>query len=107
MLAVTIWSVGYAFEPGGLDLGTKNMGAKIKYLGVAGLPVSWLLFAIKFVGWEQKFITPRNVLLLCIEPLVVYFLTWTNDLHGLIWSRIHLDASGPLPLRVTTHGFWF
>ena len=107
MLAVAIWCVGYAFEPGGLNFDTKNRGAKIKYLGAAGLPVSWLLFAIKFVGWVQKFVTPRNVLLLCIEPLVVYFPVGTNDLHGLIWGNIYLDSSGPLPLRVTTHGFWF
>ncbi|MGD2269279.1 MAG: histidine kinase N-terminal 7TM domain-containing protein [Desulfobacterales bacterium] len=107
LLAIVVWSLGYTIELGGLDLKVKNIGAKIKYIGVAGLPMSWLLFAIKYIGWGEKFITPRNLIFLSIEPLVTYILVLTNDLHGLIWSSVGLDTAGPIPLRMTTHGMWF
>ena len=39
--------------------------------------------------------------------LIALLLIWTNDFHGLIWSKIRLDASGPFFYRTSTHGAWF
>ena len=106
MLAVAEWSLSYALEIGGAGLATKVFWAKMKYFGVVAVPVAWLYFSLQYTGREER-LTPRNLTLLAIEPIITLLLIWTNDFHGLIWSKIRLDASGAFLYRATTHGAWF
>ncbi|HEX2728212.1 MAG TPA: histidine kinase N-terminal 7TM domain-containing protein, partial [Rubrobacteraceae bacterium] len=105
MVAVLAWSLGYAFELGQSGLGTKLFWAKVQYLGICTVPAAWLSFALRYTG-RERWLTRRNLALIAALPLVTLALVWTNELHGLIWSRTTIDPSRTF-LRLE-HGtvFW-
>jgi len=107
MMAVVIWSLGYALELAGADLATKVFWVKCQYHGVVIAPVALLVFAFQLTSLD-RWLTPRRLTLLAAEPLVILFLVWTNDAHGLIW-RAELDTGRPYTmLRLTPGaGYWF
>lgn len=90
MLAVFVWSFGYAFEIGATGLGAKVFWAKVEYLGIVTVPFAWLVFALRYAGWD-RLITRRN---LALVPLATLLLVATNEARGLIWSRTALSPSG-------------
>ncbi len=106
MLAVAEWSVGYALELGGAHLPAITFWAKVEYLGIATSPLAWLVFALQFAN-QDKWLTRRNLGLLAVVPIITLLLVWTNEAHGLVWSRVDLDTSGPFPAMAPQHGLWF
>ncbi len=92
MAAVFAWSLGYAFELGESDLGTKIFWAKVQYLGICTVPAAWLAFALRYTG-RGRWLTRHNLALLAALPLVTLALVWTNEWHGLIWSHTAIDPS--------------
>jgi PAS domain S-box-containing protein len=106
VLSVVEWSLGYALELGSIDLTTKVFWSQVKYMGVAFVPLFWLTFALQYTG-RTKWLKPRNVVLLLIEPFLTLLLVWTNHLHGLIWSSIGIERVGSVSVLVSTHGAWF
>jgi PAS domain S-box-containing protein len=106
MLAVAVWSLGYAGEVGSSDLSTGLFWAKVEYFGIAPLSVTWLAFALQYTD-REKWLTRRNLILSAIVPIITLFLAWTNEFHGLIWSEFGLDTSDMLPGLDLTYGRWF
>jgi two-component system cell cycle sensor histidine kinase/response regulator CckA len=106
MLAVTEWSLGYAFQLGSASLHSKIFWAQVKYLGIVIVPAAWLSFALQYT-MREKGQKPRNLILLAIEPFITLLLVWTNHLHGLIWSSVAINTTISSSLRVATHGAWF
>jgi two-component system cell cycle sensor histidine kinase/response regulator CckA len=106
LLSVAEWSLAYALELGSVHLTTKVFWSQVKYIGVAFVPLSWLTFALKYTG-RTKWLKPRNVVLLLIEPFLTLLLVWTNPLHGLIWSTIEMETIARVSMRVSTYGAWF
>ncbi|MCG2770274.1 MAG: ATP-binding protein [Anaerolineae bacterium] len=107
MLAVLVWSLGYVLGLSSTDLPSKVFWAKVQYPGIVAVPLMWLGLVIQYMG-QQKWLIRRNLTLLAIIPLVTLLLAWTNDAHGLIWSRVSLYSSGSLSMVEFTHGpaFW-
>jgi PAS domain S-box-containing protein len=105
-LLLAEWLLGYALELGGVDLTAKIFWAKIQYLGIVSVPLLWLAFALQFTQ-QEKWLTPRNWLLAGIIPLSTLLLTWTNELHGLIWRHAGLATNGPFPGLEVSYGAWF
>ena len=93
MLLVALWSLSYGFELGSTGLKTKEFWAKIEYLGIVGLPVAWLLFALKYTG-RDEWSKLHKIVLMLVVPLATLSLVWTNDLHGLIWNTLGLYNNG-------------
>jgi PAS domain S-box-containing protein len=108
MLAVTEWSLGYVLRLSSVDLPAKILWTRVRYLGIVIVPAAWLAFALEYTGRGKKWLTRRHVALLAVEPLVTLLLAWTNDLHGLIWSRIELARDDSLLVWDVAHGaaFW-
>ena len=106
MLAVAVWQLGYALEMGSAEVPSKLFWARVQYLGIAMVPVTWLAFALQYTGWE-KWLTRRNVALLTIMPVATLLLLWTNDLHGLFHGDIRLNTIGPFSVLDATYGVWF
>lgn len=92
MAAVFAWSLGYAFELGQSGLGTKLFWAKVQYFGICAVPAAWLAFALRYTG-RERWLTRRNLALLAALPVLTLALAWTNEWHGLIWSRTAIDPS--------------
>ncbi len=105
MLAVFVWSFGYAFEIGAAGLQAKVFWAKIEYLGIVTVPFAWLVFALRYTGRDRR-VTRRNLTLLAAVPLVTLLLVATNEVHGLIWSRTTLSPSGRFLTLDYGAGFW-
>jgi PAS domain S-box-containing protein len=106
MTGVCIWAAGYALELSGADLPAKIFWAKVEYLGIATVPLSWLAFALQYTDREGQ-LTPRNLTLLSALPLVTLLLAWTNEAHGLVWRSTSLSEGGPFPALEVDHGAWF
>jgi hypothetical protein len=80
--------------------------AKVEYLGIATVPISWLEFALQYTDREGQ-LTPRNLALLSALPLVTLLLAWTNEAHGPICSSTRLSDGGPFRALKVDHGAWF
>ena len=106
MVAVAIWSFGYAMEIASAGLAVKLFWARFQYLGIVVIPVAWLALSVEYTG-QGQWLTRRNLALLSIVPLATLALVWTNEFHHLIWSEVGLEATGPVTLLVLTYGSWF
>jgi len=107
VLAAAEWSAAYALELAATDLETKLFWVKVEYLGIVSVAPAWFLFAIQYsdrMRWLAH--SRRNQALLAIMPVLTLIFVWSNDAHGLIWSRTGLDASGPLLLLDVDYGLW-
>jgi PAS domain S-box-containing protein len=106
MLTIAEWSLGYVLELGSVDLSAKIFWGKVQYVGIALVPVAWLVFALKFTD-QEKWLTRRKLSLLTILPLVTLLLMWTTERHGLMWRQVRMDFSGPFPALDISYGSWF
>ena len=107
MLAVAEWSLTYALELDSSDLSAKILFDALEFLGIVSIPAAWLALTLCYTG-REKWLTPRNLALLAVEPVITVLLVWTNGFHGLIWGNVGLDTSGTfINLRETPGvGFW-
>jgi PAS domain S-box-containing protein len=106
-LSAAHWSAGYALELMSTSHSAILFWAKLEYLGIAILPVGWLLFAAQYSG-RDKWLQRRNPLFLSLIPLLTMLLVFTNEWHGLIWREVSLlDGPGGSRLFTPTYGPWF
>ena len=106
MLAVAVWTLGYALELAGGDIPTKLFWLDVEYLAIVIVPVAWLALALQYTG-RTKWLTPRILVLLSIEPLITLVLVWTNDIHHLIHAKVGLEISSAFTVLVITRGTWY
>ncbi len=105
-LACAEWSLVYALEIAGADLPTKIFWGKSQYIGIATVPLLWVIFAYSY-STKGIQMTRRNVSLLSIVPLITLILAFTNEYHGLIWKDVKIRTVGTFSALEVTHGFWF
>lgn len=105
-LACGEWSLGYALEIAGADLSTKILWGKIQYIGISAVPLLWILFASALTA-PSTHITLRRVILLSVIPLITLLLTFTNELHGLVWNSVQIQTAGTFSALEVSHGPWF
>ena len=101
MVAGAWWGSAYALSLSGADPPTRFFWADLKYLGVVAVPPAWLAFALDYTD-RGRYLTPRNLSLLAIEPLVTMLLVFTNDAHGLFWI-----SRDPVAIEPLSWGPWF
>src|SRR6266567_944504 len=106
MLAVAEWSLGYALELAGADVPTKLFWLGVEYLGIIIVPAAWLTLTLQYTG-RTKWLTPRLLVLLSIEPLITLVLVWTNDIHHLIHTKVGLEITSAFTVLVITRGTWY
>jgi PAS domain S-box-containing protein/putative nucleotidyltransferase with HDIG domain len=105
-LALCEWSIGYAFELSSANLSTQIFWAKTEYLGIVTIPFAWLLFSILYTG-NERWLRPRVLIALAVEPLTTLALVWTNDWHGLVWSQMVAQSVGSVSIMSLSYGDWF
>ena len=105
LIGAAIWSMADALEIGSVDLPTKLMWTKVSYLGTVAVPLAWLAFAVEYTGrWPLSRVA---LALLLIEPVATLLVAWTNERHGLLWSSLGIDSSGPFVRMTREYGTWF
>jgi diguanylate cyclase (GGDEF)-like protein/PAS domain S-box-containing protein len=94
LLTMSIWA-----GSNGLLLESKDPNWQIIWFNVLtfgaimGTPAFWA-FGVEFTN-RAHWLTPRNILLICIIPVVSVILSWTTDHHGLFY--IVRDFATKLP----------
>ena len=106
LIALVIWTLGYAAELSLPTLSMKLFTAKIQYIGITAVPFFWLTFAMQFSGYHH-WLNSKRVVLLTIIPILTLLLAITNEWHGFLWADMRLDASGPITIMQLSYGFWF
>lgn len=106
LLPVSIYSFGYAFEILCTSIDRVKFWIKVEYLGIAFLPVVWLLFALKFNGHKEK-IKKSTVVLLFIIPFITLILNYTNDFHHLFYKELYMNNSGIFSIANMIRGPWY
>ena len=105
-LAIAEWSMGYALEIAGADLGTKIFWGKSQYIGIVTVPLLWIIFAYSYSTRGTR-MTPRTVGLLSIVPLITLILAFTTEKHHLIWTDTRIGTFGTFSALEVTYGLWF
>ena len=105
-LACAEWSLGYALEIAVADPPGKVFWGKSQYIGIATVPLLWVIFAYTYSTKGTR-MTRRTVSLLSIVPLITLILAFTTELHGLIWKDIQIRTVGTFSALELTYGFWF
>lgn len=105
-LASAEWSLGYALEIAGADLGTKIFWGKSQYIGIVTVPLLWIIFAYAYSTRGIR-LTRRTVILLSMVPLITLVLAFTTQIHGLIWKDVRIRTVGIFSALDVTHGLWF
>jgi PAS domain-containing protein len=106
MAAVTAWSV---FAVGTLlfsDPVIHGVFERLQYLGIAFLPVPWLLFALAYTGYDE-FVTTQATAVLCVVPTTTLGMVWTNEFHHLMWKSSTVVVVGGVPVEQHLAGPWF
>lgn len=103
MAATAEMAFGYAVEYAIVGEAAKIFISKIEYLGMVGLPVFFLLFALEYTR-QDKWLTKFWRAILWIIPLTTVLLAFTNEYHSLIWTSF---TPAPGNMLVYGHGLWF
>ncbi len=85
MIATGIAAFFLIFETGATTTAQKIFWAKLEYIGGGTTPVLYLIFVLRFTGYD-KFLSRKNILFLFILPVVAWLLAMTNESHNLFWT---------------------
>jgi PAS domain S-box-containing protein len=107
MIGIGEWAFCGAAEYVLRDVGPKIWCSKFSYLGINLIGVVWLLFAVHFRG-KSEWLSPRRILSLCVIPIAIILLAFTNEIHLLVWPTITSVTRGGLFLLEYEHGpvYW-
>lgn len=106
MLGIAVWALSYGFELSSSTLDEMLFWINFEYLGIAFIPVFWLLFISRYTG-KDKWLTNTNFILLMKIPVITLLLVWTNNLHHLYYKSVSVDRSDELPLLNIEMGPWY
>ncbi|WP_136718099.1 histidine kinase N-terminal 7TM domain-containing protein [Halorientalis salina] len=104
----TLWLAGYALELASGTLGGALFWHRIKVLGLNGIPIAWLLFAVDYTETDR--ITRWHLAALAVVPLTNVGLVLTNGwVHTLNWTAGRFVENGPFQLLALDFGvaWWF
>ncbi len=73
---------------------------KLSYIGVAFVPVAWLVFALQYTERVER-LTLRYLALLVAVPLLTQTALWTNEMHTLFVPNLELMPIGPFRIANT------
>jgi diguanylate cyclase (GGDEF)-like protein/PAS domain S-box-containing protein len=89
-----------------IDAAAKIFWFKFMFVGVASIPTLFLFFALGFTH-NETWLTPRNIILLSIPPVISILLQWTNEYHHLLYKSLNLVQEGRLLVLEATRGPWY
>jgi PAS domain S-box-containing protein len=93
-------------EASSLSLEVKVMWAKFGFISYAAGPLAWMFMVLQITEWTN-WLNKRRIVVLLIIPVITIILIWTNELHGLIWSKVYMSTEGTFHTILVQHGLWF
>ena len=106
LISILFWSIGYLLEYTSTDLSTKLFTYDIQYLGIASMPIMFLMFTLKYTR-RDNWMNTRRLILLSIIPIITVLMVWTKDLHTMMYSNITLASEDSFSYVKADYGPWF
>ena len=100
--AGAVWALAEAMQFAAADPALQLLWMQLKYLGIATLPVAFVVFANDYTrqgAWLNRFV----VAMLLVLPAVTVALAWTYPVNDLLWRSVE-GVDGRL---VVVRGDWF
>jgi signal transduction histidine kinase len=106
MVAIMIYSLGYAFELAGNTIPQARFWLCFEYLGITFIPFFWIAITSDYAGLEGpiKPVVFTFLFLFSATNLVMYL---TNDLHHLFFSHLIFKKHGDLMVTAIHRGPWY
>ncbi|MDP4146341.1 MAG: histidine kinase N-terminal 7TM domain-containing protein [Bacillota bacterium] len=107
LLPVLIYEFGYAFEILCTSIDKVKFWIRVEYIGIAFLPVVWLMFALNFNGYKER-LKKSPLRLLYIIPILTLIMNYTNDFHHLFYKKLYMNYNGIFPIVEVIKGplYW-
>ncbi|WP_342305445.1 histidine kinase N-terminal 7TM domain-containing protein [Methanolobus sp. ZRKC5] len=107
MVSVAVWSFSYGLELISVSLTQIKILTVIYYTGITTIPVFWLIFAARYSG-NDNWLTPLNIKLLFIVPVLSVTMLATNNVHHLFLTSVELLSSNGFAFIQSQFGlFWW
>lgn len=106
-LGAAWWSLLYGLELSSTTLAGTLLFARLAYLGIVVVPVSWFAFALAYTGHGHH-LRPSTVGALASPAVLAAALPWTSGTSDLFWASTSLAYGGPSVLLAVEYGpaFW-
>jgi PAS domain S-box-containing protein len=105
LVAILIYSFGYAFEIESSTIQDIYFWLRIQYLGIAWLPTIFLILAIQYTGnkkiLKQWFV--GSLITISIVTLTLQYTNWNN----LFYTSFHINTNSPFPVANFHKGSWY
>lgn len=106
MVCISIWSLFYLLEIFVDDHLWMTVFTRLRFIGVAFLPVFWLGFSLYYTG-RETWLKGKRILILSVVPICTQVIIWLNDHLHLFWSSTELISVGRFEIIFGTTGPWF
>jgi len=106
MLACAFYAFGYALELSSRTLAGMLLWTKVEYVGIACIPVFWLLLATRYTSLERRLSKSVLMVMIGISSLTLIF-NWTSAYHHLYYNWLGISTAGPFPLLSSIKGPWY
>lgn len=106
MAAISFWLACYALQVSGTDLRTVTFWSNVTFLSIAFVPLPWLTFALEYSG-RGRWVTPLNLVLLSVVPVITQVMAWSNEAWGLFRTDVVLVARGSIWTMESSWALWF
>jgi len=87
------WSATLIFQMKAASAADRIFFTNISWLGIALIPVAWLIFSLEYSGYNE-YTTDRYVLLISVVPAVTVFLALTDPYHQLLYVNSQTREPG-------------
>ncbi len=106
LTALAVYTAAYGCELLHSTAAEISLCLRIEYLGIPFLPPLFILTVRQMAANKVLRFTPAASGLFIISFLTVFF-HYTNSHHGLYYSSLHVDMSGPFPVASLGFGPWY
>ncbi len=106
MAALSGWALVNLVEKSLVQHDLRRTVSAFVYVFIVTVPGAWLVFAARF-SRQDRWLPPRVVPLLFIEPLLILVLAFTGRYHGLLYSATEMKTEGAFVVMAITHGPFF
>lgn len=106
VLALTFYSLGYAYEISSSTLKEVIFWLKVEYIGIAFFPALWLLLVWEYIGADNRLRRPF-ILGLFVIPVITLVLHYTNDMHHWFYKEIVVEPRGDFFVAILAKGSWY
>lgn len=106
MLSFSVWGFFYGIELTAQTVNDMLIWSKLQYLGLVLAPACWVVFAMKYTGFDssrKRWIFP----VLFFLPVLTYLIVLTNHWHHLHYKSNWLITDGPFPILGIEKGIWY